>query len=340
MQKKSIFLVILILSGLILSGCTSPPQDNEKITIVTTIFPFYEFAKEVGKDNVEVTLLLPPGAESHTFEPKPSDIIKISKADIFLYVGERMEPWAHDILEGINNEKIIIIEASLKVELLKSSEEHDHDDSDSHNDEEHEEDYLDENHSEIDDHEEDHQEDEHNHSRYDPHIWLDFSNDEKIVLAIAQTLIQIDSNNEEFYLNNANSYISKLKELDEDYSKGLSDCKHDEFITGGHNAFTYLAYKYNLESISVFGVSPDSEPTPQRIKEIVNLTKDHNIQYIYFEKLVNPKLAETIANEKGAKTLILNPAHNLLKEQFDQKVSFLSLMEENLENLTIGLECS
>ena len=120
----------------------------------------------------------------------------------------------------------------------------------------------------------------------------------------------------------------------------LSNCKQNEFISGGHNAFSYLANKYNLETISAFGISPDSEPTPQKIKEIVDLTKGHGIKYIYFEKLVNPKMAETIAKEAGLKTLVLNPAHNLLKDEFKKGVTFVSLMEENLENLKIGLECN
>jgi len=304
-------------------------QNNEKIVIVTTLFPLYEFAKEAGGDNVEVTLLLPPGSEAHTFEPKPSDIIKINEADIFLYVGAGMEPWAHDILTGVNNKDLIIIEASSKAELIKSGE----------SEHMHEEYYTEEEHTAE---EETHADTEegHHHDEYDPHIWLDFSNDKKIISAIAQTLIQIDSNNEEYYKSNANSYIAKLNELDSAYSNSLTDCNHKEFITGGHNAFAYLAHKYSLESISAFGISPDSEPTPQKIKEIVDLTKEHNIKYIFFEKLVNPKMAETIAQEAGATTLILNPAHNLLKEQFDQNVSFISLMKENLENLKTGLECS
>lgn len=149
-----------------------------------------------------------------------------------------------------------------------------------------------------------------------------------------------DPENKEYYLLNAKEYNAKLSKLHLDYTSSLSNCKQKEFISGGHNAFSYLANKYDLETISAFGISPDSEPTPQKIKEIVDLTKEHGIKYIYFEKLVNPKMAETIAKEAGAKTLILNPAHNLLKEQFEEGVTFVSLMEENLANLKIGLECS
>ena len=321
------FISLLIIAILLVAGCTNivKQDSSEKTSVITTLFPLYEFAKEVGKDKVEVTLLLPPGAEAHTFEPKPSDIQKINNADMFLYVGAGMEPWAHDIVEGTNNKKLTLLDASSKVTLLKS-EEHEHEEHGHEAEEEHE--------TELEEHEE-----EHNHGEYDPHIWLDFENDQKIVNAIADSLSQKDPANKDFYLKNAQEYNAKLAKLHTDYISSLSNCKQKEFISGGHNAFSYLAHKYGLETISAFGISPDSEPTPQKIKEIVDLTKEHGIKYIYFEKLINPKMAETIASEAGAKTLVLNPAHNLQKEQLQQGMTFISLMEENLENLKIGLEC-
>lgn len=317
MKTKIIFISLLIIAILLVAGCVNNVQkgSKDKMTVVTTLFPLYEFAKEVGGDKIEVTLLLPPGAEAHTFEPKPSDIQKINKADVFLYVGAGMEPWAHDIVEGSNNDELLLLDASSKVTLLKSEEHDEHD------------------------HESEELEEEHQHGEYDPHIWLDFENDKKIVDAIVQALSQKDPKNKEYYVKNAQEYNAKLSSLNQKYNNGLYNCKQKEFISGGHNAFAYLAHKYNLESISAFGISPNSEPTPQKIKEIVDLTKEHGIKYIYFEKLVNPKMAETIAQEANAQTLVLNPAHNLLKEQFQQGITFISLMEENLQNLKIGLEC-
>lgn len=322
MKVFSIFIAVLIIMSLLFSGCTNsaPKPNDDKVLVVATLFPLYEFAREVGGDKVNVVLLLPPGVEAHTFEPKPSDIIKINQADLFIFIGEKMEPWADDILQGTNNKKLVVLNASSKVTLLKSGE-HTHEET----------------HTDEEEHEE--SEDDH-HGEFDPHIWLDFSNDEKIVNAIAEELSLIDSNNASFYKSNAENYNNKLKQLNSNYSAELSDCNQTEFITGGHAAFAYLAHSYNLESISAFGISPDSEPTPQRIKTIIDLTKEHNIKYIFFERLVNPRMAETIASEANAKTLILNPAHNLTKEQFESNVSFIDLMNENLNNLKIGLECS
>jgi len=323
MKRKSILIVtviigVLLFGSLFLIGNNVGKSSSEGVLIVTTLYPLYEFSREVGQDKVDVTLLLPPGAEAHTFEPKPSDIKKINNADIFLYIGAGMEPWAHDIIEGSNNLHLSLIDASSKVNLLKSGEHEEHE----HEEEEHE-----------------HEGEEHEHGEYDPHIWLDFENDQKIIIAIAESLSEKDPANKDFYMKNANDYNAELGKLHTNYTTSLSNCKQKEFISGGHNAFSYLAHKYNLQTISAFGISPDSEPTPQKIKEIVDLTKEHGIKYIYFEKLVSPKMAETIATEADAKTLILNPGHNLQKEQFEQGITFISLMEENLENLKIGLEC-
>ncbi len=351
MKLFLIFIAVLVLGSLFFSGCTTPQKNEEgKLMVVTTLFPLYEFAKEVGGEKVEVILLLPPGAEAHTFEPKPSDIIKINQADLFIFIGEEMEPWAHNILKGTNNDKLVVLNASSKVTLIKSEnqshqEEHKHEDEETHTHQEtHEDEYAHEEkytHEDTHTHDEEHaHEEDHHHGEYDPHIWLDFSNDEKIVTAIAQELSLIDSNNSSFYKTNAENYNIKLRKLDSDYSTKLKNCEHKEFITAGHAAFAYLANNYNLETLSVYGISPDSEPTPQRIKNIIDLTREHNIEYIFFERLVNPKMAQTIANEANAKILVLNPAHNLLKEQFDSNVSFIDLMNENLNNLKIGLNCS
>lgn len=317
MKTKLRVLPVLIIAVLLVAGCVNNVQKEpgDKMTIVTTLFPLYEFAKEVGGEKVDVALLIPPGAEAHTFEPRPSDIQKMNNADVFLYIGAGMEPWAHDIVEGANNDGLLLLDASSKVTLLKSEEHDEH----GHETEEHDE--------------------EHQHGDYDPHFWLDFENDKKIVDAIARVLSEKDPANSGFYMKNAQQYNAKLSSLNQKYDEGLSNCKQTVFISGGHNAFVYLAHKYNLESISAFGISPNSEPTPQKIKEIVDLTKEHGIKYIYFEKLVNPKMADTIAQETNAKTLVLNPAHNLLKEQFQQGITFIALMEENLQNLKIGLEC-
>lgn len=322
---KQTILIIMVLTVLVLAGCSTQTTKNDvidnqnnKLTFVTTVFPLYEFAKEVGGDKVEVTLLLPPGAESHSFEPKPSDIKKIENADAFIYVGEIMEPWAHDILEGSNNKNIQVIDASSLVTLLESN--HDY------HEEEHEE--------ELEEH-------DHENEAYDPHIWLDFRNDQKIIQKIEKVLSFLDSENSEIYSKNANSYITKLQALDQRYMNELSSCNQDEFLVGGHNFFGYLEHRYNLEGISAIeNLEPNTEPTPKRIKEITDVAREHNIKYILTEVLVSKQMAEAIATESGAQVLTFNPAANLAKDDFDKGVTFVAVMEDNLETLKTALECN
>jgi zinc transport system substrate-binding protein len=319
-MERKFFLGTIFFALFLLSGCTNNIQtDSEgKILVMTTIFPIYEFAKETGKDKINVTMLLPPGAEPHTFEPRPSDIQKMNNAHIFVYVGPALEQWAHNLIEGTENEEVIVLELLSKAELIKSTHSHEHP-------HEHEEEHETEHH--------------HEHGEYDPHIWLDFDNAKKMVNAIAETLSMKDPENKEFYFKNAQEYNSKLELLHQNYLSTLSNCKKNIFLTGGHDSFSYLANKYGLEKISAYGISPDSEPTPQNLKKIVDAAREHEIKYIYFEELLSPRMAQTIAQETGAKTLILNPAGTLSKEQFQQGKTFISLMEENLSNLKTGLEC-
>jgi zinc transport system substrate-binding protein len=340
-MKKHI-LILLIVGIMLVAGCTSNSivkdvNQDEKIQVITTLFPLYEFSKEVGGEKADVSLLLPPGVESHTFEPRPSDINKIGSADMFVYIGEGMEPWAQDILEGVKNPNRLDIEASKFVELLKTG---DHHDESEHNEDENESEHHDENENELDEDEPEHSEEsEHEHEEYDPHFWLDFEQDTKVVDAIAQAYIQKDSENKEYYLANAQKYKQKLEELDNSYKTSLASCKQNEFITGGHNAYNYLGNRYGLEFVSAYGISPDSEPTPQTIKEIADLAAEHNIKYILVEELISPRMAQAIANDADAEVLIFNPGHNLLKEEFDEGVTFISLMEINLINLKQALEC-
>ncbi len=316
--------IIFLISLTILTGCSEQKANNipsDKLSVVTTLYPLYEFSKEVGGDKVEVSLLLPPGAEAHTFEPRPSDVTKIASADMFVYIGSGMEPWAHDILEGVKNPNRIDFDTSKSVELLKTAEEAEH---------EHEEEHITETETNED----------HVHGEYDPHFWLDFSQDTKIVDAIAQSYIQKDPANKDYYLANAEKYKQKLVALDNSYKTGLASCKQNEFITGGHNAYTYLGNRYDLIFVAAYGVSPDSEPTPKAIKEIADIASEHNIKYILVEELVSPRMAEAIANDAKAEILIFNPGHNLLKSEFDSGVTFISLMEANLINLEKALECN
>ncbi|TSD02088.1 MAG: zinc transport system substrate-binding protein [Parcubacteria group bacterium Athens0714_26] len=301
----------------VLNIAQKPTNNSQKITVVTTLFPLYDFAKSIGGDKVEVSLLLPPGVEAHTFEPKPSDIVNINESDLFVYTGKFMEPWAEDIIRGISGKDIKIVDTSAGIELMKE-EEHEDKHGTVHEEEEH----------------------GHEHGGIDPHIWLDFDNNKIMLDNIVKALTEKDPANADYYQKNATDYKTKLAQLDNQYRTTLSKCESKEIVYGGHYAFGYLGKRYGLAYESAYGISPDSEPSAQDLAKIVEQIKKEKIKYVFFEELVSPKVAETLAKETGAGLLLLNPAHNLTKKDFENKASFLSIMEKNLVNLKIGLQCN
>lgn len=181
--------------------------------------------------------------------------------------------------------------------------------------------------------------DNHDHGAYDPHLWLDFENDRKIVDAIASELSALDPGNSGYYLSNAEAYKGELGRLDDSYKHTLRNCTHDLLISGGHNSLTYLGDRYGFSLVSVYGLSPNSEPTPQNIAEMTDLMDEHGIDYVLFEALLDPKVATVLAKEGGAGTLVVNPGHNLQKDDFENGVTFISIMDKNLESLSIALGC-
>ncbi|MEE9390139.1 MAG: zinc ABC transporter substrate-binding protein [Candidatus Aminicenantaceae bacterium] len=309
--------ILFILAAiLILSGYQVPQlHSSTQIKIVTSVFPLKEFAQAVAGDRGEVSLLVPPGAEIHTWRPRPSDIVRLSSTDLFLFIGSNMEPWLQDILEGVQNPNLKTLEAGQGISLIEKD-------------------------STSGEHEgETEQEHEHDHEAADPHVWLDFQNDQVIIDKIAVALSEIDPDGASIYRKNASVYKQRLQDLDNKYKQGLQTCTHRVFILGGHAAFGYMAKRYGLQQISLYGVSPDAKPTPKKLIEIVELAKKYGIKVIFFDSSLSEELARVLAREIGARTLVLNPGANITKEQLKLGKTFFDIMEENLENLIDGLIC-
>ena len=314
-------LLSLCMLSFIITGCQNSlakqengkvTEDSNKVQIVTTLFPQYDFTKAIGQDKVEVTLLLPPGVEAHSYEPTPKDVVSIKEADIFIYTGEGMEPWAHKTIEGIQEADLIVVDSSKNVELLSATEE---------------------------DHEEDaqHEEEEHEHGAYDPHFWTNPLNAIVMVDNILAGLIEADPTNEEFYTANAKAYKNELKQLDQDIEEGLSTLENRTIIFGGHFAFGYFANRYQLDYVSPYtGFSPDAEPTPQKIAEMIDLMNQLEVKTIYYEELLDPKVSRVIAEETNADMLLLHAAHNISKEELENGITYIAIMRENLERLIGG----
>ena len=313
----SIIVLILILTSI--SACASNNksfEDNRKIKIVATLFPQYDFAKEIVKDRGEVILLLPPGVEAHSYEPTPQDIGSIRNADVFLYTGEYMEPWAEKIIKNIGTGDIIAVDLSQGIELLDEEEEDDEQD----------------NHDNHDDH------DGHHHGGKDPHIWLDPIYAQKMVDDIVEAVVRADGKNEDFYRENGEKYKEELKELDREFEETFEKTEHETIIYGGHFAFGYFTKRYGLDHISPYnGFTPNAEPSPKRITELMENMKTLGINTIYYEELIDPKVARVISEQTGAKMLLLHGAHNISKEELESEISYIEIMEGNLERLKQGL---
>jgi len=305
MKKTLLIAIVIIIFFISLILFPKKQEEAEEIKVIATLFPYYDMAKEIGGEKISVSLLLPPGAEVHSFEPKTSDFIKINNADIFIYTGDFMEPWAKRIMESISNKEIIVIRASDGIKLLEDEDEHEDKDD----------------------------------NKYDPHIWLDIENSKKIADEITKALIAVSLKNEMFFIERSNNYINKLQKLDNDFAKSLEKCKNGEIIYSGHYAFAYLAEKYNLKHSAILGISHDTEPTISSLLSVIEKIKNEGISHIFYEELSDPKIAKIIKEETKAEMLPLNPAENLSKEDFEKGVSFIKIMEENLENLKNGLRC-
>lgn len=312
MSRKLLYfaVVILVVIGAVFLISKRPLLHNQtsnsnKLQVITTLYPLYDFVKNIGQDKVEVILLLPPGVEPHAFEPRPNDVIAINQAGVFVYTGKFMEVWAEDVLRGVTTKNLKVVDTSEGIKLILS-EFHDEDDP---------------------------------AGSSDPHVWLDFDNTQVMVDNITQGLVEKDPSNKDFYLTNAASYKKSLQELDKKYKTTLTTCRIKEVVYGGHYAFGYLAKRYGLNYVAAQGIAPDSEPTANDMVRLVNQIKTDGIKYVFYEELTSPKISQTLAKETGTQMLLLNAAHNVTKQDLDNGVSYLSIMEENLVNLKIGLEC-
>jgi len=326
--------VVGSVAGLVIScGDRQPrgtsPEQGGKVKVITTLFPLYDFARTIGQDRVEVSLLLPPGVEAHSFEPKPSDIVKISGADLFIYTGKFMEPWVEAVLKGVTNPKLKVVDASVGIPLLTAeSEAHEHEGGHQH--------------GEAAEKSGSRKDGGHHpgHTDVDPHIWLDLRNAATMVDTIAAGLTEIDSAHRDLFIKNAEEYKKKLAALDARFRNELSRCAKREFIQGGHFTFGYLARRYNLTYIAALGFTPDSQPSPRQLIALAKQIREHGLKHVYYEELMEPRVAETLSRETGATLLMLHGAHNVSKEELERGVTFLAIMEQNLENLKVGLQCT
>ncbi len=306
-NKKILFIFILFIFAFFFTGCMKKSNES-RITIVTTNFPSYDFVRAITKDvdGVEVTMLIKPGSEVHDFEPTPQDIIKIEKSDLFIYNGGDSDSWIKDIINDIDLDKTKIIKMMDLIELVKE---------------------------EVVYGMEGEEEDE-----YDEHIWTNPKNAIEIIEKIYESIIEIDKDNKETYYNNKEKYIKEIKDIDIEIRNLVESSKRREIVFGDRFPIKYFTDEYELEYYAAFkGCSEQSEASAKTISFLISVVKNDKIPVVFHIELSNGKIAETIAKETGAKVLEYHTAHNISNDDFKKGITYVDIMNKNIEALRIAL---
>lgn len=361
--RKSVVFIVTISMILGMTGCgkTTEKEDNYRLKIVTSLFPYYDMARAVIGDvkGIDLKMTVTPGQDSHSFEPTPSDVIQMENADVLIYNGGSLETWIDTLLDSLNNKNQIQMKMMDYVDVLNEEivegmdtrfEEHDHDEhshkEDNHNKEKHKEDsHSEENHKE-DNHSEDssndsefHNEDsEEEHEETDEHIWTSPVNEIIMTEKICETLSKALPEEKENFQKNAENYISQLKELDNEFRTIVENAKINEIIFADKFPLQYFAKEYGLKYYAAFpGCGSDMEPSAKTIAFLVDKIKEDNIKAVFYLELSSHIVADAIETDTGAKPLQFNSCHNITQKQFDSGVTYVDLMKENVNNLKIAL---
>jgi zinc transport system substrate-binding protein len=289
-------------------------QNSEnKISVTTTIFPPYDFVRAIAKDRVNLVMLLPPGAESHSFEPTPKDIITVQNSEVFVYIGGESEVWVDKILDSIldtGGRKVLALMDTVELvteEIVEGMEEE--------------------------------EEEEEAEAEYDEHIWTAPANVRLIVREITETLCGADAANASFYRQNADEYIAKLDELDAAFQAVADGAKRKTIVFGDRFPFRYFADAYGLSYFAAFpGCSTETEPSAATVAFLINKIKSENIPVVFHIELSNERMADTISEATGAKKLLLHACHNISKADFENGANYLDLMRANVESLKAALQ--
>jgi zinc transport system substrate-binding protein len=298
-----IVLLIALIATVITIGVLRQQNnpDSGKLSVTASYYPLYDFARNIGGDKVAVTDITPAGSEPHDYEPTPQQLVATQKSAVFIYNGASMEQWVNKFLPDYSH---TIVKASNSINLKQGIAE----------------------------------DGAPQPGTTDPHFWLDPVLAQQIVQNILAGFTKADPANASYYTSNAKAYSSKLAALDTQYKNGLATCKQHTIITS-HAAFNYLASRYNLNVVSIAGITPDAEPSAAKLAELSNLVRTNHIGYVFFESLASSKLADTIAAETGAKTAVFDPIEGLTESAQQQGKNYISVQQQNLQNLRTALEC-
>lgn len=318
MYKRTLSMALTLLLVFSLCGCAAPPQADEgKLQVVATLFPYYDMAKALAGDRAEVTLLVSAGRESHSYEPTPLDIIRISECDLFLYNGGTDETWAAEVLETLPD-----VRAAAMMETVEALEEE-----------------TAEGMAEERGHRHAHEHDEHEHEiEYDEHIWTSPVNAMRIARAIAENLTKADPAGAAVYEANLGVYLGKLAELDETFRAVTANGARNLLVFGDRFPFLYFCEEYGIDYRAAFlGCSTETEPSAATMAYLIDKVREERIPVVYTLENSSGRVARAIADASGAETDTFYSCQSITVQDFENGETYLSLMRRNAEALRKGL---
>ncbi|MDR0639795.1 MAG: metal ABC transporter substrate-binding protein [Spirochaetaceae bacterium] len=323
MKRVYIAAVLVCVCAAVFAGGKKAAPEAGKLTVQATIFAPYDFARAVAGDRINLSMLLPPGAESHSFEPTPRDIINIQNSGVFIYIGGESDAWVDRILDTLETRDIKIVRLMDVVDVVEE---------------------------EIVEGMQDEEEEEAaaaleaigaagEEPEYDEHIWTSPQNAVRMVNAITDALCEKDAANAPYYRQNRDAYIAKLNGLDAAFQSVVDAAKRRTIVFGDRFPFRYFADRYGLSYFAAFpGCSTETEPSAATVAFLIDKIKAEKIPVVFHIELSNERMADTIAEETGAKKRLLHAAHNISKRDFDRGATYLELMTANVDTLREALQ--
>ena len=304
-RRRLSLLVPLAVLPVILSGCAgSAGADDGTVDVLASFYPLQFITEQVGGDRVDVSSLTPPGAEPHDVELSPAQVARVDAADLVVYLSG-FQAAVDDAIDQTSPGHVV--DAATDTTLMALADEHHEDES----------------------------AEEHEHGDVDPHFWLDPSRLPAVVEDVTATLTEIDPDGADTFAANAAALTQRFQDLDAAYAAGLAQCESRTFVTS-HEAFSYLADRYDLEQVGISGIDPEAEPSPARLAAVEKIVRDQDVSTIFFEALVSPKVAQTLADDLGITSAVLDPIEGLA----DPDTDYFSIAEANLDALRMALSCS
>ena len=367
--------------SLLLGGCAqteesqgafdASPEAAGKLKVAVTLFPYYDFVRQIAGDQVDLQMVIPAGMDSHSFEPTPADIRTIQHADVLISNGGTMEHWLDETLAALDTTSMTIVTMmdyvdTVEEEIVEGMEDADHDHDHAHvhaaDDHDHSNETPDEHAAhahEADDYDHSgetpeehaahaHEADDHDYVdhdgheeeiEYDEHIWTSPVNAMKLVDVIGDTLAEADPAHADTYHQGAENYKKELEEIDSGFREVSANRKRNMIVMGDKFPFRYLADEYQLDYRAAFsGCSSDTEPSAKTIAYLIDKVKEEQIPAVYYLELSSHRVAEIIGEETGAEPLLLHSCHNVTRAQFDAGITYAGLMRQNIENLRKGID--